>query len=96
MNPYLNQYFIFCGPPKYSKWSAHRKSLGTTDLQCCETTINYPLSNYLNGQFFIPSLYGTKVSNSENSMKICPMNKKEKGKEKKYYHSSCFCVKYDF
>jgi len=29
---YTNQYFVLLGPPNDSKWSAHRKSLGTTGL----------------------------------------------------------------
>jgi len=31
-NPYRNQYFVLRGPPTDSKWSAHRKILGTTAL----------------------------------------------------------------
>jgi len=32
VNPYTNQYFVLRGPTNYSKWSAHQKCLGTTDL----------------------------------------------------------------
>ena len=31
-NPYTNQYFVLRGAQKYFKWSAYRKSLGTTAL----------------------------------------------------------------
>jgi len=39
-NPDKNQYFVLGGAPNYSKWSAHRKSLGTTAL----ADINWCLS----------------------------------------------------
>ncbi len=33
-NPFSNQYFVLRGSLYYFKWSAHRKSLGTTGLHC--------------------------------------------------------------
>jgi len=30
--PYINQHFVLDGPPNFSKWSANRKSLGTTGI----------------------------------------------------------------
>ena len=35
-NPYTNQYLVLRGALKYFKWSAHRKSLGTTVINSAE------------------------------------------------------------
>jgi len=41
LNPYTNQYFVLRGQQNYPKWSAHRKSLGTTVLDRSTVKFSY-------------------------------------------------------